>query len=189
MRKIYFIITAILLLSIFLVFQIQLRPRIKERIVTQKLEDISIITTGEDVYREIIYTKTTEDLFWMPIKNKEILFSVDYRITTGIDLQKGYKVKNHGLYTEIVLPPCEVLSIDADDLSIKEYFSKERFSKINRDDYFSIINQTKNDLKNSDALKDLLRNSEINAKKTINTLYKIGGENVKISFSNMVIKE
>lgn len=190
MKKIYSsVIVVIILFFIFLVYQKQFRPKIKERQITRKLEDISIVTTGEDIYREVIYAKKTEDIFWIPIKNKEILFSIDYRITTGINLKKGFKVNNKGSYTELVLPHSEVISIDADDLSIKEYFTKERFSKIKKDDYFSIINKTKKDLINSEAIKELLLNSDINAERIFKTLYKIGGENVQISFESKVEKK
>lgn len=154
-----------------------------------KLEEISNLTTGVEKYREVIYSKTTGDIFWIPIKNKEILFSIDYKLQTGIDLTKGYKIFFHRDYTEIRLPHSDVLSIDADDLSIKEYFVKERFSSISRDDYFSIINETKKQLVHNESITKILEESDRKAKNTIESLFEISGDNVLVTFSNGVVKE
>lgn len=172
----------VIILSLLLFYTLRPDPELRLR---AKLEELSTLTTGIETYREIIYSKTTGDIFWIPLKNKEILFSIEYRIQTGIDLSKGYKIFFHKDFTEIVLPHSQVISIDADDLSIKEYFIKERFSSISRDDYFSIINDTKLKLAKDDSIEKILQESDKKAKSTIESLFKISGDNVKVSFSNI----
>lgn len=173
------LITFSLLLFGYLYFY---EPKSIERKINNKLKEISLLTTGEDIYKEVIYSKTTGDIFWIPIKNKEFLLSINYKITTGIDLSKGFNVAHKGSYTELILPYPQVVQIDADDLSIKEYFTKERFSSIKRDDYFAIINETKAELLESEEIKELLLESSKNAELIIRSLLEVGGITMKVSF-------
>lgn len=173
----------ILAIGTLLIYKLWYEP-VRELKLRSKLEEISTLTTGVETYREIIYSKTTGDIFWIPLKNKEILFSIEYRIQTGIDLSRGYEIFFHRDFIEIVIPHSEIVSIDADDLSIKEYFVKERFSQISRDDYFSLINKTKGKLVKDDSIARILEESDKKAKTTIESLFRISGDSVKVSFTN-----
>lgn len=167
---------------LFIAYNLYYKPKAIERNISNKLEDINLLTTGENIYKEVIYSKTTSDIFWIPVKNKEFLLSINYHIVTGIDLNKGYNIAHNGSYIEVTVPYPEIVQIDADDLSIKEYFTKERFSDIKRDDYFSIINETKNELSQSQEVQELLLESKNSAELTIKSLLGIVGKPIKVKF-------
>lgn len=183
MRRVSTVLAILITLSLlFVAYNLYYKPKVVERSISNKLEDINILTTGENIYKEVIYSRTTEDIFWIPVKNKEFLLSINYRIITGIDLSRGYNIVHNGSYIEVTIPKPEIIQIDADDLSIKEYFTKERFSDIKRDDYFSIINETKKELKESEEISDLLLESRDNAELIIKSLLEIGGNSIKVKF-------
>ena len=156
--------------------------------ILNRVETLEELVTAKQIYREIIYSKQTTDILWIPVRNKEFLISLDYWIIAGIDLSKGYNVAKNGENYIITLPKSEILSIDAKDSSLVEHQIRERFSTITRDDYFTIINETKKNIIKSESITELLRLSEDNAKNILKSLLSISGINVEVEFSNNVIK-
>ncbi len=163
--------------------------RVKEEIIFNKIEQLEELATAKQIYREVIYSKKTNDILWMPLGNKEFLISLDYSVTAGIDITKGYAVAIKDGVRIITLPEGEILSIDALDSTIKEYFIKQRFSSINRDDYFTPINKTKEEILNGESIKNLLRQCEINAESILKSLLQVSGIEVKIEFSDSFSEE
>ncbi len=185
---IIFIITLIIL-SITLLISLNIERHKKEqKVVLNKIEQLQQLVTAKQIYREVIYSKETKDFLWIPLKNKEFLFALDYTITAGIDISKGFKVEDRDGYKLITLPRAEIFSIDADDTSIKEYFIKQRFSKLNRDDYFQLIKESKLSILSGNSIDVLLNESEENAKELLKSLLQVSDIIVEVEFSNRVIK-
>ncbi len=162
---------------------------LEENIIFNKIELLEELATAKQIYREIIYSKKTADFLWIPISSKEFLISIDFSLTAGIDISKGFSVDEKDGYTLITLPKGELLSIDAVDSSITEYFTKQRFSNINREDYVTVIQETKDEILKSDNIKTLISECEESAKDILTTLLQISGISVKVHFSDDIIKE
>lgn len=165
------------------------RKVVKNKIIYDKIEKVRELASAKQLYREVIYFKNTQDILWIPMGKKEFLISIDYLVIAGIDISKGYKVRHIGTKTVIVLPRAEVLSIDALDSSIKEYFVKERFSSINRDDYFESIQDSKETILNGESINNLLIQSEYNAEQILKSLLYLSGIDVEVEFSNSITEE
>jgi hypothetical protein len=173
----------ILILGSAICLTLNKRSKNNPYIVAEKLKEISQITTGQDIYREIIYSKSTKDVLWMPIINKEMLFSIEYNIITGIDLAQGYNIKMTDKTIYVSLPPVSILSIDAREETIDEYFVKERFTSIKKDDFFSIINETKNEI--SGNYRNKLTHDEEQGRAIIRTLLSFDNREIVIDYSYM----
>ncbi len=153
-----------------------------------KIESINQLITAKQIYRDIIYLKETKDILWLPIKNKEFLISVDYVIQAGIDLSKGYKIENSKGITTLTVPEVEIFSIDADDSTINEYYSKQRFYKLTKDDFIKIIAQNKERILKGSSISSLLELSRQNSRETLKRLLKTPNTETEIIFSNSVIR-
>lgn len=189
MKKTFIISGTIILflITIFFLFNYRKNRQINNEILNQ-IEQIEDLITAKQIYREILYSKETKDFLWIPLSNKEFLISVNYIVTAGIDISKGYEVNRQNSIITITLPKADVLSIDADDSSIKEYFIKKRFSELYRDDYFSMIQESKEEILKGESIKILLEESENSAKTVLETLLGMSGLNVKVKFSNQFIR-
>ncbi|QEN04873.1 DUF4230 domain-containing protein [Thiospirochaeta perfilievii] len=191
MKKIHIIIItiSIILLIIFVTLRVKsYREKRSKDLIFSKIEQLQQLVTAKQIYREVIYSKETKDFLWIPLANKEFLFALDYTITAGIDINKGYTVTNKSGYKLITLPKAEIFSIDADDTSIKEYFTKQRFSTLNKDDYFLLIQESKQSIIEGESIKRLLYESESSAKELLKNLLEISGEAVEVEFSNSVLR-
>lgn len=189
MKKIFIISGSILIsiISIYLLINYKTKKSEDNKIFNQ-IENIEELVTAKQIYREILYSKETKDFLWLTLSNKEFLISINYIVTAGIDLSKGYSVSRKNKIITITLPKAEILTIDADDASIKEYFVKERFSELYMDDYFSMIQDSKEDILKGDAIESLLQDSERNAKDVLGTLLHLSGIHVEIKFSDSTIR-
>lgn len=181
-------IALIFIASITVLSKINTTKR-ENAIVLNKIEQLQQLVTAKQIYREVIYSKETGDFLWIPLKNKEFLFALDYTITAGINVSKGYSVRENNGYKTITLPRAEIISIDADDTTIKEYFVKQRFSTLTRDDYFQLITDSKQTILLGDSIESLLLESEENARILLLSLLQIANIDVQVDFSNRVIKE
>ncbi len=156
--------------------------------ILNKIEQLQELATAKQIYREVIYSKENQDIFWMPIKNKEFLISLDYLVTAGVDISKGYTVQKKDGRMVITLPRGEILSIDAKDSSLIEHKIEERFMEISRDDYFIIINQSKEDILHREEINELLLLCEENCSLILKNLLLVASVEVDVNFSDSVIK-
>lgn len=181
-RGIALTLLLLILISSVLYFFINNR-QVKNEIIHNKIVKVKELATAKQIYREIIYSKKTRDIFWIPVTEKEFLISVDYSIIAGIDLSKGYQIVHKPGYTLVTLPRGEVLSIDALDSTIKEYYIKEVLTSIKRNDYFTPINESKESILESESIKELLIQCENNAREILKALLHPAGINIKVEFS------
>lgn len=123
------------------------------------------ISTVEHVYRDIIFVKEQKRFLGIPVSRKEVLFSVDIRIKAGVRLDERFVEQARGKSVVLKLPVAEILSVDADEKSIQEYYHKhfgtrvslffyneeiERQKEVLLDESLSrgIIEQAQNELEN-----------------------------------------
>lgn len=187
MKRYIIIFSTAIALILVLIFGIRFKSRTSEReYVLNRLEQLEQLVTAKQVYKEVLYLKKTEDFLWIPIKQREFLISVEYDVIAGVDLSKGYKVSREGDTYIVELPKAEIISIDANDRSLKEYYIKEQFSKLTRDDYFGMIQESKEKIIQGDDIEDLLSIAEYNAVRLIRSLLQLADISVEIRFSHNI---
>lgn len=190
MRRIIITATSSVTLLLILILVSIMGIRSRERAhILNRLEKLEQLVTAKQIYKEVLYLKKTEDFLWIPLKHREFLISVKYNITAGIDISRGYDISRVSGKYIIKLPRAEVFSIDADDKSIKEYFIKERFSQVKRDDFFSMIQDSKSEIIAGEEIKDLLNLAENNAARLFISLMQMTNINVEVEFIPMIEAE
>ena len=91
LKPIIILIITFLIISTVAVIFLKIKDEKKEQIlVLNKIEQLQQLVTAKQIYREVIYSKETKDFLWIPLANKEFLFALDYTITAGIDISRGF---------------------------------------------------------------------------------------------------
>lgn len=186
-KKLKFILLFIIIsfVTALLFLNFKKRRAQEDQIIYNRVEQLQELATAKQVYKEIIYSKTVKDILWLPLAEKEFLISLDYIVTAGIDLEKGYNIEHKTGKVIITLPKGEILSIDAVDSSINQYFIKERLTSINRDDFFAPINDSKKRILEKDEIEALLILCEKNAADILISLLKVSGIEARVEFKEI----
>lgn len=115
-----------------------------EEKITEKVNNILQLPLHEMVYRDIIYLDETKTFFLIKTVDKRLLFSVQIRIQAGYDLTEGFKVSVISPREAVVsLPEPKILLADADESTIKQFFSKETGGAISLLSYYEEIDRKK----------------------------------------------
>ncbi len=172
-KKIFIIIlfslSVVLILSVFLInIQDKKLSKYEDRI--KRLEEL---VTARQIYRNVIYSEVRENL----IVDKRTLFSINYNITAGVDFSKGLEIKSNNNRIIVKYPYPEILSIDADESSIDQYFALERFGKLKQSDYLGIIYNEKERIGEDAINGGILERADKNLRVLISGLLREGGIN------------
>jgi hypothetical protein len=109
-----------------------------------RLAGLLELPTLEYVYRDVIYLGTTKSFLFFNTVDKRLLFSLNLRVQAGLDLKQGFAlIPASPSALEVRLPPARILSIDADETSIHEYFILEKGEKFGRLEYGEEIERIK----------------------------------------------
>lgn len=107
-------------------------------VMEQRLRDLRQLKTVNQTYRSVIYVE--EKSFWRG--KKQVLFSVDYLITAGVDFSKGLDIQelSDGVI-RVSMPRAEIFVTDADETSIRQMYIRENtfLNPIRMGDYMSQI--------------------------------------------------
>jgi len=93
----------------------------------QGLTDLLELRTYEQVYHAVGYLNRQQSVLFFKTIDRELLYAVDIRIQAGIDLRTGVRIIESKLDRGIVtvsLPPARILLSDADETTIRRYFSR-----------------------------------------------------------------
>lgn len=98
-----------------------------------QIESILELHTFEHLYRDLVYFGEERSFLFIQTMNRAVLFGIDITVTAGIDLSEGLSIRpdrdeRDRLYVR--LPPARILSVDADESSIREYFIREQGGRI-----------------------------------------------------------
>jgi len=112
--------------------------------IERRIRSILELPTYEHVYHNVIYIGEEARFLGIKHLDKRLLFSIDVTVKAGINLQKGISVTRTSTGAlRVGLPPPEILMVDADESSIREYFAKEFGGKISRLEYYDEIDESK----------------------------------------------
>jgi hypothetical protein len=144
--------------------------------VETRIREILSLATYEHVYRDVVYVGEEARFLGIPTKDKRTLFSIDVNVRAGIDFTEGIDVSVGSDGTALVkLPPAKILSIDADEGTIHQYFVKDLGGNLSRIQYYEEINRKKEFLEADAVERGILVKAEDNAKLLIRNFLALAG--------------
>ena len=180
--------TASLLAALFLLASGCSRPPPDLTVLGEKCRSILELQSCEFIYHDIIYQGKTEKLLGLLLtRDTRLLFSVDIRVSAGIDLANG-----PGLVLEslpgpadglpglaIKLPYARILDSDADENTIHQYFVHEYGldggGKVNWLDFQDEIAQAKKRAEADALRRGLLDTAWENAAASLGSFFRLAG--------------
>jgi hypothetical protein len=150
--------------------------------IETRVRDILSLPTYEHVYRDVVYVGEQARFLGILTKDKEVLFSIDVNVRAGIDLTEGLDITFPDTRSAVVsLPPAKVLSIDADENTIYQYFVREWGGSLSTLQYYDEINRKKEFLLEDAVSRGILVKAERNAEQLIRNFLGLAGfENIEI---------
>lgn len=174
------ILSLILVSIVVVLFFISLEYRdSKLEVYSNRIRNLEEMVTARQIYRNVIYTEIKENF----IVDKRSLFTINYIVTAGVDFSDGIKIDGHMNSIRVTYPYPKIISVDADESSIDEYFSLQRFGKLKQSDYLNILYDEKVRIE-EDALKGgILERADRNLQSLISGILKEGGiENIQFGY-------
>jgi hypothetical protein len=147
-------------------------------ILENKIREIQELALVRQVYRDVIYARAG-GMF-----TSEILFSIDYHIVAGMNFSRGVAIEEKEDGSLLVrLPEPEILSIDADDNSITQYYIKESFRAVRQSDYMSLIVSEKEELTAAAIDSGILLRAKRNGELLLVRIFRLSGyETVRFEY-------
>ena len=146
--------------------------------IQEQLTDLLELHTHEHIYRDVVYFGEEKSFLGVRTVDRRILFSIDISVRAGIDLKHGFTItrdKDDPQRIYVQLPASEVLSVDADEASIHEYFIREQGGRIG---LFEITEQLE-DVKartETDAIeRGILDKADANARNIVRNFMSLAG--------------
>lgn len=104
------------------------RPVQSTASVRNQLETLLQLHSYEFLYREILYLGERQTVLGIiPTRDRQFLFRVDFRVSAGVDLSRGYELVpvsgRQGFYL-LELPQPEILLVDALEDTIYQYVNQ-----------------------------------------------------------------
>ena len=119
-----YILSLVLIIIGVLFFYLSLEYRDRKfETYSDRIKKLEELVTARQIYRNVIYTEIKENF----IVDKRSLFTIDYIVTAGVDFSGGVKIDAQNSAVRVTYPYPEILSVDADESTIDEYFSLQRF--------------------------------------------------------------
>ncbi len=150
--------------------------------IETRVRDILSLPTYEHIYRDVVYVGEQARFIGILTKDKEVLFSIDVNVRAGIDLTEGLDITFPDTRSAVVsIPPAKVLSIDADENTIHQYFLREWGGNLSTLQYYDEINRKKEFLLEDAVSRGILIKAERNAEQLIRNFLGLSGfENIEI---------
>ncbi len=136
-----------------------------------RIKGLEELVTVKQTYRNVIYREIKKNL----IVDKRTLFSINYIITAGVDLSRGIKIETEGNSVIVEYSYPEIISIDADEESIDQFFVLQRFGKLKQSDYLTQIYEEKERILEESIDSGILQRADKNFRRLIEGLLKQGG--------------
>lgn len=163
---------AIAIALLFFFLSLEYRDR-KLEAYGERIRNLEEIVTARQIYRNVIYTEIKENF----IVDKRSLFTIEYVVSAGVDLSTGVTIDVSNNTVRITYPNPEILSIDADESTIDEYFSLQRFGKLKQSDYLNIIYDEKERIEEDALNGGILERADKNLQNLIKGMLKESGIN------------
>ncbi len=171
----FYIPLVLIIMTTALFLTLNFRDKKLER-YSDRIKNLEELVTARQIYRNVIYTEIKENF----IVDKRSLFTINYNVTAGVDFSRGFSIDTKNGTVRITYSYPQILSIDADESSIEQYFALQRFGKLKQSDYLNIIFDEKTRIKEEALNAGILERADINLQRLISGILKEGGiENIR----------
>ena len=178
---------ALIVAATFFVLR-EARDEREERILAahQHIEELRNLVTARYRYRDVVYLEQETRVLGIPTSAREILFSVDIGVEAGVDLSRDIKVvfdpnDRRGVF--VTLPSPQVLRVDADEETIRQYIVRERFARLDWLDVAEEVEAAKERNRLDAIERGILIRAEAQARSALESLLRgLGFEKVHIRF-------
>ena len=146
--------------------------------VEDQLRHLLELHTCEHVYRNLVYFGDERSFLFLRTVDRSVLFSVRIRVRAGLRLTRGVTLtadRHAADRIYVRLPPAELLSVDADETSIRQYFVRELGGRISLLDVSSQLELAKQRTADDAVARGILRAAEENAKSIIRSFLGLAG--------------
>lgn len=151
-------------------------------VMEYRLRELRQLQTVSQTYRSVIYVE--EKNFWRG--NKQVLFTLEYNVTAGVDFSEGFQIRENPDGTiHVRMPRGEIFSSDADEASIKQMFLKEKtlLNPVRMSDYIPQLIAQGEANKQSALEGGILDLAEANARLAVKRILNLGEfENISFDF-------
>jgi hypothetical protein len=166
----------------FLIYRANREHTQRLELIEDRVQRMEQLVTARQTYREVIYTEKK-----LLLADKRVLFSLIFNVEAGVRLENCRVVKQPGGGVIVYLPPVEILSIDADESSIKQYFVKEQLTPVRFSDFSTVVNEEKEQILIEARASGLENRAEANAVNGITAIFRMAQiENVTVKFSEVL---
>ena len=171
-RALLFALVSLLLIGCMPVSQVE-TVRMEDRI-----ESLLELHTYEHRYRDLVYFGEEKSFLFIKTVDRAVLFSVDIRVTAGLDLSHGVtltpdRFEQDRIYVR--LPAATILSVDADETSIEEYFLREQGGRIGLLELSDQIETAKVRTEEEAIERGILEQADANARSIVRGFLNLAG--------------
>ncbi len=146
--------------------------------IQDEITDLLELHTYEHIYRNAVYFGEEKTfLLWRTV-NSRVLFSIDIRVRAGLNLEQGFSVtpdRTDSGRVYVRLPAAEILSVDADETSIHQYFIREQGSDIGLLQMTEQLAEVKERTEADAIERGILRNAQQNARDIVRNFLNMAG--------------
>lgn len=146
--------------------------------IEQELNDLLELHTYEHIYRDVVYFGEETRFLGIRTGENRVLFSIDIEVRAGVDLGSGFSVRQDRAVPErlyVQLPEAQILSVDADESSIHEYFIYDRRSEIGLLDLTSQLGEVKSRIEADAIERGILDKAQANANRIVEEFLTVAG--------------
>lgn len=132
----------------------------------RKISSLLELAAYEYRYRDIVYIGEEARFLGIKHLDKRLLFAVDFHITAGVDLDsrelRVLPLTGGGVRVE--LPAPGILTVDAAEESIRQYFVKEFGGQVSRLEYYDRIAEHKREARQQAIADGIVERAGTNAR-------------------------
>lgn len=148
--------------------------------VEQELTSLLELHTYEHIYRDVVYFGEEKSFLFVRTVDRRILFSIDIVVRAGLDLAHGLRVTadesdRNRVYVQ--LPAAEILSVDADETSIHQYFIREQGGRIGLLELTDQLEEVKTRISDDAIDRGILDAAQRNAEDIVRNFFALTGIN------------
>ena len=145
--------------------------------VERQIRELAALATTRFDYRDVVYYRRQTRVLGLPAGDQETLFSVEIAVIAGIDLTRELSVETTGRSDRVMvtLAAPEILRVDADETSLRQYLFRERFGRIDWLDLADEVERAKERNRDDALQRGILEQAERQAQSVVRGLLSSAG--------------
>jgi hypothetical protein len=146
--------------------------------VEEQLRSLLQLHTYEYIYRDVVYFGEERRFLGIRTVDRAVLFAIDIQIRAGIDLDNGLTLSRDRSSRDriyVQMPAAEVLAVDADESSIREYFIREHGGRIGLLELTGQLDEVKERSREDAIDRGILERAQENAQAIIRRFLQLAG--------------